>query len=249
MAPVIDLHFHCLPGIDDGPDDWESSVALCRAAAAQGTTTIVATPHVLRGPWINEDPELRDALVLELNALLDGRPEILPGCEYFLSAEAVELVERGRWSPLTGLNRTGYLLVELPSGEIPSYTGALFHELTLLGVTPVLAHPERNRALSDDSDELEELIERGARVQLTAGSLLGDFGPPAAEASQEFLRRGLVHLVASDAHSLDRRPPRLAAARRHIRDAWGADAEVGLFEENPRAVLLSERLPWAGPRE
>ncbi|MEO8429909.1 MAG: CpsB/CapC family capsule biosynthesis tyrosine phosphatase [Acidobacteriota bacterium] len=246
---MIDLHFHCLPGIDDGPDDWDESVALCRAAAAQGTTTIIATPHVLRGPWVNDDPELRDALIAELNALLGGTPEILPGCEYFLSADAVELVERGRWSPLTGLNRTGYLLVELPSGEVPPHTGALFHELALLGVTPVLAHPERNRPLSEAPDRLEELIERGARVQLTAGSFLGDFGPAASEASEEMLRRGLVHLVASDAHSLDRRPPRLAAARRHVQKTLGEAAASGLFEDNPRAVLLSQPLPWKGAGE
>lgn len=246
---MIDLHFHCLPGIDDGPEDWDESVALCRAAAAEGTTMIVATPHVLRGPWVNDDPELRDALVLELNNLLGGVPEILAGCEYFLSADAVELVERGRWSPLTGLNRTGYLLLELPSGEIPGHTGALFHELTLLGVTPVLAHPERNRPLSEDPERLEELVERGARVQVTAGSLLGDFGPAAAEAAREMFRRGLVHLVASDAHSVDRRPPRLAAARRHVLETWGEKAELGLFVDNPRAVILSEPLPFAASPE
>jgi protein-tyrosine phosphatase len=243
---MIDLHFHCLPGIDDGPDDWIEAVELCQAAAAEGTRTIVATPHVLRGGWVNDDPDVRDGLVLHLNTLLGGEPKVLAGCEYFLSPEAPDLLEMGRWSPLTGLNRTRFLLVELPSGEIPAKTGSIFHELELLGVTPVLAHPERNRELVESPSKLGALVGRGALTQITAGSLLGDFGAAALAACQEFFRLGLVNLVASDAHSLDRRPPRLAAARKEVRGTWGEDAEYGLFEANPRALLLSETPPWPG---
>ena len=247
---MIDVHFHCLPGIDDGPEDWAEAVALCRAAAAEGTGTIVATPHVLRGRWVNGDPETRDALVLKLNSMLGGTPAILSGCEYFLSSDAVELVERGKWGPLTTLNRGRYLLVEFPPGEMLPGTGDIFHELSVLGVTPVVAHPERNRLFAEDPGRLEDLLERGAIAQLTAGSLLGDFGVAPLDASAEFLRRGLVQLVASDAHSLDARPPRLAAARARVRADWGAAAELGIFESNPRALLVSEPLPWtaAGPR-
>ena len=92
---MIETHFHCLPEIDDGPEDWDEAVALCRAAAAEGTTTLIATPHVLRDPWLNEDPAVRDRLILKLNALLEGKPSVLAGCEYYFSADAVELVERG----------------------------------------------------------------------------------------------------------------------------------------------------------
>ena len=80
-------------------------------------------------------------------------------------------------------------------------------------------------------------------MQITAGSLLGDFGSDALTACEEFFRRGLVHLVASDAHSLSRRPPRLAAARRYVRRSWGRQAEIDLFEDNPEALLQSKSLP------
>lgn len=241
---MIDLHFHCLPGIDDGPENWEQAVALCRAAASEGTTTIVATPHVLRGRWVNEDPTARDALLLELNKRLAGAPAVLSGCEYFFSSDAIELVERGKWGPLTKLNGGRYLLVEFPAGEMLPGTGAIFHELSVLGVAPVVAHPERSRLFAEEPGKLEDLLARGALVQLTAGSLLGDFGVGPLAACVEFFRRGLVHLVASDAHSLEQRPPRLAAARARVRREWGADAELGIFESNPRAVLRSEPLPW-----
>jgi len=243
---LIDIHFHCLPGIDDGPEGWDEAVALCQMAAAEGTTTLVATPHVLRNEWLNDDPADRDLLILKLNTLLGGQPSVLAGSEYFFSSDALELVERGRWSPLTYLNRTRYLLLEFPPGEMPSNAEAIFHEFSLLDVIPIVAHPERNRLFASDPDRLHALVERGAFVQITAGSLLGDFGTGPFEACEEFFRRGLVHFVASDAHSLDLRPPRLAAARERVRRDWGANAEGGLFEANPEALLRSERVPWSG---
>lgn len=241
---MIDLHFHCLPGIDDGPEDWEQAVALCRAAAADGTRTLVATPHVLREGWLNEDPAVRDQLVLKLNTLLGGRPSVLAGCEYAFSSDAVELLERGGAGPLTTLNRSRYLLLEFLPGPLPPSTGAILHELGLMDVVPVIAHPERNRRFAGDPARLAKLVARGALVQITAGSLLGDFGYGPYEACEEFFRRGLVHLVASDAHSVSRRPPRLKPARERVRRDWGAEAEAGLFEANPAALLRSEPLPW-----
>ena len=243
---MIDLHFHCLPGIDDGPSTWDESVSLCKAAAAEGTTTVVATPHILRNGWVNDDPAVRDQLILKLNTLLGGTPSVLAGCEYFLSSDAIDLVERGRRGPLTYLNRTRYLLLEFPPGETLGTAEAIFHELSLLSVIPVIAHPERSRLFAKDPEKLQVLIDRGALAQITAGSLLGDFGEGPLAACEAFFRRRLVHFVASDAHSIDRRPPRLAAARERVRRDWGTEAESGIFDSNPTAVLRSEPVRWTG---
>lgn len=246
---MIDLHFHCLPGIDDGPKTFDEAVALCRAAAGEGIETVVATPHVLRDAWSNEEPAVRDGLILRLNTLLGGRPAVLAGCEYYFSSEMLELVERGSAGPLTGLNRGQYLLVELPPSAPTRTTEAVFHELSILGVTPVVAHPERHPVFRREPRALERLLSLGAVAQLTAGSLLGDFGERAKASSNELLRRGLVSLVASDSHSLELRPPRLAAAREHVRRLWGEEAEQGLFEANPEAVLASRPMPWTPAAE
>lgn len=243
---MIDPHFHCLPGIDDGPRTWDEAAALCRAAAAEGTKTVIATPHVLRGNWINDDPDVREDLVARLNALLDGTPSVVAGCEYFFSTDVVQLVERGRWSPLTRLHDSRYLLVEFPASDVPVGAEAVFHELSLLDVTPVIAHPERNAVLGREPDRLARLVSRGAVAQVTAGSLLGDFGRAAKVSCDEFFQRRLVHLVGSDAHSLDRRPPRLAEARAYVLREWGPAAEKGLFESNPEALIRSDALPWPG---
>ena len=245
-AVVIDLHFHCLPGIDDGPGSWADAVALCRAAAADGAETLVATPHVLRGDWLNEDAAVRDGLILRLNTLLEGQePAILPGCEYLLSDDAIGLFERGAEGPLTGLNRSRYLLVELPATAAPRSIESAFHELV-----PAWAPSRSSRipsgtrcsAASPRSSRDSSAAARSRRS--TAASLLGRFGERAQAASEEFFRRGLVSLVASDAHNLDRRPPSLAAARDKVRRRWGREAEEGLFVSNPAAVVKNESLAW-----
>jgi protein-tyrosine phosphatase len=233
---VIDIHFHCLPGIDDGPETWEEAVELCRAAADEGTKTIVATPHVLREPWINEDRAERDRLVVQLNALLGGRPAIVPGCELFFTADVLELWDRGSEGPLTGLNGGSALLIEFPSYGVASQAEWIFHELSVMGVQPVVAHPERNAELARNPERLASLVARGALTQITAASLLGEFGRGPLAAAQEFYARGLVHTVASDAHSLTGRPPRLAAARRWAERRWGTAATNEIFETNVEAL-------------
>lgn len=235
---MIELHFHCLPGIDDGPTTWDDAVELCRAAAREGTTTIVATPHVLRRQWSNEDPEARARLVGELNDRLGGRPTVLPGSEYLFGPSLLELLEDPA-SPLTRLNGGRYLLVEFGSLPAPGAVENVFHEMSLLGTTPIVAHPERHAVLSRDPGRVAALVDRGAAVQVTAGSLLGEFGEAAQLAAEELMRRGLVHLVASDAHDARRRPPRLAAARSRVRRDWGIAAEEAIFERHPAAVLAS----------
>ncbi len=233
---MIDIHFHCLPGIDDGPATWDDAVALCRAAAEEGTETIVATPHVMRDPWINEDRAERDRLLVRLNALLGGEPAIVPGCEYFFAAEVLELWERGSEGPLVGLNRGSALLIEFPAYAVPTNAEFIFHELAVMNVQVVIAHPERNGELARNPERLASLVAKGALTQITAGSILGEFGRGPLAAAEEFHSRGLVHIIASDAHSLKRRPPRMGAARRWVEKHWGRAAEIAMFETNVEAV-------------
>lgn len=243
---MIDVHFHALPGIDDGPGGWDEAVALCRAAAEEGTTVIVATPHVLRDPWLNEDREERRALLAELNARLGGTPRVLPGCEYFFGSDAVELTERALagegpleflgggelrgtgTAPGMALGTGPHLLVEFAPGWVPREAQAAFHELVVMGVTPVVAHPERNLVLSRDPALMEALVTTGAKAQVTAGSLVGEFGRTVQSVAAKMIELGLAHLVASDAHTLDERPPRMKAARAWAEKCWGIETAARL---------------------
>jgi len=234
---MIDLHFHALPGIDDGPRSMSEAVALCRRAAAEGTTRIVATPHVLREPWLNEEPGPRAALLAELNAALGGKPEVLPGCELMFSLDILELVERGDAGPVIGLNGGRHILVEFAAGYVPREAAEALRELVLAGRVPVIAHPERNGVFQKDPERLLEMLSKGALAQVTAASLLGEAGRSAQAFAEDLMRLEAVHLVASDAHNLDGRPPRLAAARERVRKHWGAEVETRLFDENPLAII------------
>ncbi len=240
---VIDIHFHCLPGIDDGPADWAGAVDLCRAAAADGVKKIVATPHVLRDPWLNEDRIERERLIEELNSRLGGSPAVLPGCEFWFVSDLIELVERGEDGPVVTLNGSRYLLVEFAPGFVPKNAAAIFHELAVMGFVPLIAHPERNLVFARDPGQLMALAAQGARVQITAASILGEAGKSAFKACEQFFRLDLIHVVASDAHDIVRRPPRLRAARERVRRLWGKDAEEGLFVNNPRAIIENKPLP------
>ena len=240
---MIDVHFHCLPGIDDGPPDWEEAVALCREAAADGTDTIVATPHVHRPPWINGDRSLREILRDELNRRLGGAPRVLPGCEYLYAEEALDQWNRGPRGPLLGINGTAALLVEFAPDVPRRAMESAVHEFTIAGVTAVVAHPERH-ALLAQSRAAARLVDRGARLQITAGSLLGDFGEHRRAVCEELLDHGLVHLVASDAHSREGRPPRLRAARERVARLFGEETADGIFDRNPAALVAGLPLPW-----
>jgi len=234
---LIDLHFHALPGLDDGPATMEESLALCRRAAEEGTTHVVATPHVLREPWLNEDPAARAALLAELNGRLGGSPAVLPGCELMFSFDILELVEKGAEGPVVGLNGGRFLLVEFAPGFVPKGSADLLRELAFAGHVPVVAHPERNLVFQAEPGRLFEMLEKGCVAQVTAASLLGEAGRSALGLAEELMEAGLVHFVASDAHNLAGRPPRLAAARERVRKRWGAEAEEQLFVVNPKELL------------
>lgn len=224
------------------------ALELCRAAAADGTRRIVATPHVLRDPWWNEDRPARRALLAELNGRLGGTLEVLPGAEVWFTADLVALAEAGEAGPLEGLAGSRYLLVEFPPGYVSPEAEAVFHELSVMGVVPVVAHPERNLVFAREPELLGRLLETGAIAQVTAGSILGEFGRGARAAAEGMIGSGLAHVVASDAHDPKRRPPRMAAAREKVRATFGDEVEAGLFDANPAAIVEDRELPWPGAR-
>ena len=176
-------------------------------------------------------------MVAKLNSLLGGDPLILSGCEYYFSSDALELWEQGDDGPLTGLNDSDYLLVEFPATRIPEQAEGVIYELALAGVKPVIAHPERNLVFATRPDRLQRFVEIGAITQVTASSITGDFGRAAYAAVFDLFRRGLIHMVASDSHSISKRPPRMSAAREIVRQSWGPDAEQSLFEAFQRTIV------------
>lgn len=209
-GPMIDIHAHILPGMDDGPVSIEESLAICRMAAADGIKNIVATPHVYPGIYNNGRKKILDK-VGQLNRLVKEEGiglEILPGADIHLTPELFLQIENG---DLMGINNTSYLLIELPE-ILPVRCAELIFDLKAKGYTPIISHPERNHDIQRNPDRLRRLIDMGALAQLTAMSLTGGFGYIAKRSARSLLEQGLIHIIATDTHSPDKRPPILSRA-------------------------------------
>jgi protein-tyrosine phosphatase len=238
---MIDIHHHCLPGVDDGPRDWSEAVDLCRRSAEEGIETIVATPHVMRGRWANTSREKLETILAELRERTGDTPRLLLGSEYFFAHDINEALAAGEIVPLAGGR---YVLVEFAAHAVPPMTEQPLYRMQLDGWTPVIAHPERNVIFQSKPEMLAKLVRIGARVQVTSGSIVGAFGRGAQAAALEWIRRGLVHFVATDAHNTAKRPPIAREARRIVEGNAGAEIAEALFRSNPEAVVASRALAW-----
>jgi protein-tyrosine phosphatase len=208
-------------------------------AADSGTADIVATPHA------NSKFAFHRELVLQRMAVLaqatGGHPRIHFGCEFHLTFDNVDhLMQNPRKYTV---NEKQYLLVECPDFHIGPHVEKLLCDLVGAGIVPMIAHPERNPLLSKKLSHVEGWVEQGCLLQVTALSLTGGFGRAARIASRRLLDRGLVHLIASDAHDPLKRPPGLAEARQAVRSGWGEEVAEILFTENPRAVVEGTPIP------
>jgi protein-tyrosine phosphatase len=235
---MIDLHSHILPGIDDGARALEDSLDIARAAVRDGIVTIAGTPHV-RDDWPTA-AGLMEERVAELRAelVLAGIPlDVRTGGEIaldWLTRLAPEELRR------FGLGGTRYLLVETPYHGWPRDLPDQLYSLQDLGFAPVLAHPERNADVAARPELLVPLVEEGVVIQVTAASVDGRIGRRASECARLLIRRGLVHLLASDAHHASVREVGMADAAKRVGDPGLAR---WLTREVPAAILANAEIP------
>jgi protein-tyrosine phosphatase len=235
---VIDLHCHLLPGIDDGPEDIDGAVALARAAAAVGTQTLVATPHI--DHWWHVEPATLPERAAEVRAALSAAGVELAvevGGEIALT-RLVELTDDELAALALGPAR--YLLLEAPLAPAAGDFGPLLLAMQDRGWRVLLAHPERCPAFLRRPERLARLVEAGVLVQVTAGSLAGQFGNEILKTTVRWIEAGWVHVVASDAHDAYRRPPGLLEP---IERAGLAALAPWLTEAVPRSILEGSPVP------
>ncbi|MDE3135105.1 MAG: exopolysaccharide biosynthesis protein [Acidobacteriota bacterium] len=237
---MIDIHFHLLYGLDDGPDTLELTLEMADAAAADGTTHIVATPHAsAQYPFV---PELVRERLAEVRARVGNKVKIASGCDFHLSFENLQDVERR--PQIYTIDGKSYLLVEFADFSIPPTIDDSFHSLQLAGITPIITHPERNRILRRHTDWLDKWASRGCAIQVTAGSLFGRFGPNAQQIAEQWLATDRIHVLASDAHNVTSRPPGLGEAYKRVVELRGEEVARALCIENPLAALEGRPMPW-----
>lgn len=234
---MIDLHTHILPGYDDGVKDEDGAVAFAKMAIEDGTRTIVATPHCREGFFFIEREEMLERVARLRDVLLGAglEVELLPGAEVHLCPDLVTRVRDGRAPTLADNGKT--LLLELSLSNYPVELQNLVFQLKLAGISTLFAHPERIRYFQEDPTRYTSLVEMGATGQITSGSILGRFGSTAREFSEELLRQGAVHVLASDGHNTEGRPPLMSEALAAIVPWVGQARAAAMVDSIPRALL------------
>ena len=227
---MIDLHCHILPGIDDGAKNLEASIRMAESAVENGITHILCTPHHNNGRFTNPKGQVMIA-VEELQAELDKRNidlTLFEGQEVRLTADLILDLENDDILFVDVTNR--YLLVEFPSSGIPLFAEQLFFELLSKDIIPVIVHPERNAGFLEDPNLLIPFIEMGALTQLTAPSYVGKFGKKIQKMASQMIKHNLVHMVATDAHNVERRGFCLKEAYEKMEKEFGK-AKVEEFKQ------------------
>jgi protein-tyrosine phosphatase len=240
-----DIHSHILPGFDDGASSDEELLQMARMAAEGGTSLMAATPHC-DCETLSFEPSEAAAAVEAYNGLLkaNGIPLVLTqGMEVRVNAGLFELAREGDGLEELCLgNSKKYILVDLPLADMPVAAPDILYQVQLRGITPILAHPERNRYLVEHPAALKDLVERGIEVQVNSGSLAGIFGKQARNSARLLLKEGAARLVASDAHGTKGRNPDLSGAAKALTRLLGKEAPRLLLEINPGRALDGENI-------
>jgi protein-tyrosine phosphatase len=239
---VVDIHSHFLPGLDDGAQDIDTSLAMVEMAAADGTTHLVGTPHCnAHYPF---SLERNQELLEELRSQVTKPITLLTGCDFHLSYENIQAVQEDKHR--FTINQGDYLLTEFSDYSIAPSTPEVFHQLRLAGLFPIITHPERNPLLQHGPGMrlLRKLVEMECPIQVTAASLTGRFGGRAKKFAESLMEQQMVHILASDAHDTKDRPPTLSPVRRAVTQKYGAELAQALLVDNPRAAIESRALPY-----
>jgi protein-tyrosine phosphatase len=237
---MVDIHSHIIPGADDGARSWEIAVQMCQMAAQDGIEHMVATPHAnYEFPY---DRERFSGLLEQLGEKIEARIGLSLGCDFHFSFENLEGLIQSPQTYTIGI--TPYLLVELSDFAIPPGVSSKLQELMDWGLRPIVTHPERNPLLQRAPERVLRWVQHGSIVQVTASAFTGRWGRRAQEMAEWLLRRDAVHVLATDAHSLNSRPPILSAGRDAAARVCGQDIADALVEDNPKAIVQGERLPY-----
>jgi len=238
---MIDLHNHILPCVDDGARDINEALTMARQAVSQGTTIMAATPHRFH---IGKEQvgEFIEKAVAALQVCLDNHEiplKIVPGVEASMRPDTAEKIRSGSIIPLGGRGGT-HVLIEPPFDRIPGIAFSILDSIMDLGLTPLIAHPERNSDVQKSLEFLDSCASRGMAMQITAGSIVGKFGfRPQECAAKIVAHRDWKIIIASDAHDCADRTPDDMLQAVAIAGKWLGDEAAArrMVEDTPRSLL------------
>lgn len=244
---MVDIHNHILVGTDDGPKSIEETIALLQQAKEEGINDIVVTPHHLHPKYENTFETVTESIeeLNKIDEIAKLNIQLYPGQEIRLSDQILQNIEQQK---IYGLNYTKYLLIELPSNEVPHYTKKLLYDIQNKGFIPIIAHPERNKAIARDINLLYELINNGALSQVTASSLNGELGKNVQKISIKMIEHNLIHFIASDAHHVLNRPFAMNNLFNNSK-LKNIETDIEMFLQNNKALIQDKYIRRERPIE
>ena len=239
---MIDIHCHVLHGVDDGPNKIDESLQMLEEAAAQGIKVVCATPHV--DSWAdgrtemflnNRMNQLQEAIVKE------GIPvKVILGSEIYFGV-GIQSLRSYSFTTLGGNGK--HWLVEFTSEIFPSIMENFVIKSMSWGITPIIAHVERYSMLHLRPKYLKAIVDAGALLQVDAGCFVGQYGKRILKRSQNLVNNDYCHVVASDAHDIDKKPNYMKGAYKAVRDLKGPKVAARLFKDNPKAIIDGKEIP------
>ncbi|MCF6291037.1 MAG: hypothetical protein L3J03_08610 [Desulfobacterales bacterium] len=245
---MIDLHCHILPELDDGPQDLAESLAMAAVAVDNGIHTVVATPHTLNGQYRNHIDQIEYQAARLRQALIEKDIPLTVhfGAEVHAAPDLMLQVDNGFAPTINNMRK--YLLLELPAHNLPPRLKETIFQLQLAGITPILAHPERNLILQHNLQTLDELVRMGTLCQVTAFSVTGRFGAAIRQCTAGMLESGLVHIIASDSHGTSFRQPDLSEAVTVAGEIFQDHGKaLEMVTTTPEAIIAGESITIPEP--
>ena len=237
---MIDIHCHLMPGVDDGSKDLDESLAMFENAYTSGVTSMILTPHYIKGTKYNYKNSAKQKIVEILREALrrmDIDIEVYFGNEAYIDDELPELIKSGEISTLAG---SRYLLVELPVNAENKNAGNIFFRLKSNGITPIIAHPERYAYIQQHPEKVREYLKIGCLLQSNYMSLFGKYGKKAKKTLKTLLKSGYISFLCSDIHH-STNEYHLPEAEKKVKKIVKSEEVVQkLFIENAEAVVKNE---------
>jgi len=231
-----------LPGIDDGAQTLDDAIDLVRHAVARGITHSVITPHIHPGRYDNTIDSIDEAFQLLQNEIQKQQIslKIAYAAEVRISVEMMDLINQNKIPFLGQTQGKNVLLLEFPHSHILPGSEKLVNWLTQRNIKPIIVHPERNKELQADFSKISPFLKAGCLLQVTAGSLIGKFGPKSQQISQLLIENNWAHFVATDAHNLKHRPPDLSEVHNYLKTSVGETHARKLLYDNPWSIVKNK---------
>ncbi|MCF8020010.1 MAG: hypothetical protein K9L62_11470 [Vallitaleaceae bacterium] len=251
---MVDIHYHLIPDVDDGPDNMETALEMVRISYEQGVRGIVATPHMnhpvqfrsRRNKEMEIEKEKEKDIEHAFETLLDHVHEAYPDMEIYLGAELYltrKDLDHLEHIKIRTMNGTQYVLVEFSRDITHTELDHGMHELVLMGYRPILAHAEVYKCYAKHMEELIKLRDQGILIQCNAGKIIDLQSTPEKTRVTQMLEQGLIDIIASDGHNISSRRPDMDKAHTYVTKKYGGQEADRLFCENPQTMLKGRVVP------